>query len=125
MEDRRVKPEHSIRHPTGSKEVLLEPREAWGGRDLRLLLCGLGPSPGPGALLTRAFQGEVTIPAQAGHLDCSPPLLPGHWRRGKSYSPGSVASYANSPGGISPEQAAWPGRSPRALVSPSSAGNCE
>lgn len=66
MEDRGGKLEHAAPSPP---QVLQEPRGVWGGRDLRLLLCGLGPTPGPGALLTQGFQGEVTIPAQAGHLD--------------------------------------------------------
>lgn len=112
--------------PPPSKGVLQEPRETWGGRGLRLLLCGLGPTPGQGALPTGAFQGEVTVPAQACHLDCSPPPLPGHWPQGgKSYSLASEASYASSPGGTSPEPAAWTGRSPRALASLSSARNCK
>ena len=95
------KPEHATPPPPQLpfKEVLQELRETWGGRGLRLLLCGLGPTPGQGALLTGAFQGEVTIPAQAYHLACSPSLLPVNWPQGgKSYSPGLPGFLCKQPG---------------------------
>lgn len=53
-------------------QVLQEPREVW-GKGPETPPCGVGPTPGPGGLLTQGFQGEVTLPAQAGRRDWPAP----------------------------------------------------